>query len=848
MYGEPTMIATDFAKELTASAIAPMLSETATYVHPNEQHEVYELLDRKISLNGHIVPHDFSESLVFANEDGSVWQVKPSRPMIGANGKVQKYLCPTGQATGPYLPAVPEKARLLFTVPSEGSFWDHIEKDTTKTIVLTEGGKKSLSLISNGILAIALTGCDGSTVKMPDGSTILDPRLSRFFNGNRTIVIAMDSDVDPSTVSRVSRSIDKLASRIAAHNPECIVRVAKWAPKDGKGADDVIVSRGANYMRDILKGARRLSISPTFLSPTSPDAIYTQSKLAGPKLKAINLLTEVVQLHIKDIAWDLETSQFWLYNKTYTGVWSPMDFKGVEVCALIDATLRALTPPGLALEWNDKTVKSIANLLAGRSIGQKIGAVYNPAITDNDGKQLVRLIPMTNGVLNAETRELLPHCPSFGHTHRLPYAYNALALDMPKTREYLDFSQDNDESRVQCLRAFLKALITGQASSFQRFLEVIGAGGTGKSTFVKLMEAMVGTENIATSSFEEITGRFSMADLKGKMLLVLPDCENFISSKAMAKIRQLSGQDRIRGEIKCIQGALNIVFGGLLVLTANEPFKNREATTTSAESAISRRRATVYFDRKAAKVDRNLINVTEDHVSGTLANELPALFNWVLAMDDQDMENYVTLTNEMCPSIIDRARDLALATNPLAQWASQSLVFGKEFKCVVGIAQKLGLDTAEGRINTYANADSHLYPNYLRWCDQTGTKPLALNQFAKNLDTAVGALDQSFERKRGATRWIEGMMLGNPDTQAEPEEIAEEFEYEEVAEQLEAVFAASPSLGTATAIDSQPIERLTVEGLATTIVEFNSSQVYANATDQSPIQNASPIVNGSSVL
>ncbi|MGL6132489.1 MAG: hypothetical protein ACRCZ9_12830, partial [Fusobacteriaceae bacterium] len=319
---------------------------------------------------------------------------------------------------------------------------------------------------------------------------------------------------------------------------------------------------------------------------------------------------------------------------------------------------------------------------------------------------------------------------------------------------------------------------------------------------------------------------------------------------AMAKIRQLSGQDRIRGEIKCIQGALNIVFGGLLVLTANEPFKNREATTASAESAISRRRATVYFDRKASKIDRNLINVTEDHVSGTLAQELPALFNWVLAMPDQDMENYVTLTNEMCPSIIDRARELALATNPLAQWASQSLVFGPEFTCVIGHKQGLGLDTPEGRINTFANADTDLYPNYLRWCDQTGTKPLALNQFAKNLETAVGALDQSFERKRGATRWIQGMMIGNPETQAEPEDIVVEYEYEEVAEQLEATFDASPSLPT----EQQPIDglasvQLTNEGLAPTIVGTNTTELsQSNATYESPQLRTAVTVDGSPLL
>jgi putative DNA primase/helicase len=48
------------------------------------------------------------------------------------------------------------------------------------------------------------------------------------------------------------------------------------------------------------------------------------------------------------------------------------------------------------------------------------------------------------------------------------------------------------------LLAFLSAVVT-RRSDLQRYLELIGGGGTGKSTFMALAKALAGEENAVSS-------------------------------------------------------------------------------------------------------------------------------------------------------------------------------------------------------------------------------------------------------------------------------------------------------------------------------------------------------------
>jgi putative DNA primase/helicase len=725
----------DFSVELLNSAIGNPVAAAATYTIGNDENQVSELLGRHVGRFGDQVPHEFGDSLVFANEDGSVWQVKPSKPMT-ANGKTQKYLCPTGQATGPYLPAVPAELRTILGVPLEGGFWDTIAANPGIPIVITEGGKKALTLMTAGLCAIALVGCDGSTVRVGEES-ILDERLARFMVPGRLITIAFDQDSEPRTIARVSRATDKLTARIAKHCPEVVVKVASWSPVLGKGIDDVAAAKGRDAVLKIIKKAKKLLISADYLNPASPDAIYRMGK-QGPTLKEPNYLADIIHLKSNGrLAFSLATQCFYAYGHKFEGVWTPMDI--IEAKAFVSNAIKELTPEGVQLGYSDNTVASVTNLLKGLCLNAGIGKPYDDAARDAEGNPLPRLIPMLNGVLNSQTRELYPHDKSYGHIHRLPYAYNALALAPTPILEFLSSTQDGDEMRVQVLRAFMKALVTGQASKLQRFLEILGKGGTGKSTFSSLLQGLVGVENCVSTSWERIADKFTSISFQGKLLVHIPDAEGYVSTAALALVRQMSGGDTITAEQKNMPVGSGFRFRGMFMVTANDPFKCRESVNANTAGAIGRRRASVYFNRQIdrSQMNRDLLNVGDEAVTGYFAQYLPALFNWALDMSDEEMTAFAVETDRICPSMKAMQEEVTIATSSLAQWATEALTFAPHLKAIIGKGTRISQDTPEGRINTYKDADQHLYPNYVLWCEESGVHAVSRIKFAKDLENLL---------------------------------------------------------------------------------------------------------------
>ncbi|WP_334191200.1 plasmid replication protein, CyRepA1 family (plasmid) [Synechococcus elongatus PCC 11801] len=179
---------------------------------------------------------------VFVQESNEVWQLKV---FGGDSGKrTGSYWAPKGIGNRAYLPPVDKKTqRELIGEYIRGLFWDWIEAHPEVPLVITEGGKKSLSAISAGSVAIALYGCDCGN----------SPDLTRFLVQGRPIFIAFDQDAAAKTQARVNRGIARLARRAIAAG--CSVRIAQWDPKLGKGLDDVIAAHGAEQWHQILAAA-----------------------------------------------------------------------------------------------------------------------------------------------------------------------------------------------------------------------------------------------------------------------------------------------------------------------------------------------------------------------------------------------------------------------------------------------------------------------------------------------------------------------------------------------------------------------------------------------------------------
>jgi putative DNA primase/helicase len=130
----------------------------------------------------------------------------------------------------------------------------------------------------------------------------------------------------------------------------------------------------------------------------------------------------------------------------------------------------------------------------------------------------------TNGILNVETRELLPFKREMYMTQQMPYDYDPAAT-CEEIVIWLKHTQYNNWQRAQVLRAWLRATLLGRYE-LQKFLEIVGPGKSGKSTYANLAVALVGKRNVYSTDFENLEkNRFEAAGYMGRKLLLFQDAE-----------------------------------------------------------------------------------------------------------------------------------------------------------------------------------------------------------------------------------------------------------------------------------------------------------------------------------
>ena len=157
-----------------------------------------------------------------------------------------------------------------------------------------------------------------------------------------------------------------------------------------------------------------------------------------------------------------------------------------------------------------QSAESVLKLMRG-----KVGREFNTAHR--------HLLPMTNGVLNTETLALEPHNAEYGFTWQIPYAYGPEKSGKPIV-DWLYEAQQGNEDFVNVLLAFARATLLGKFD-LQIYLEIFGRAGTGKSTYIKLLKALVGAENAVQTDLETLEkNRFETQRLYGKRLVFMPHC------------------------------------------------------------------------------------------------------------------------------------------------------------------------------------------------------------------------------------------------------------------------------------------------------------------------------------
>jgi Domain of unknown function (DUF3854)/Origin of replication binding protein len=244
---------------ITGSAIAPVLFESAIQAIQDTEirsggevlYPLHEALNWRLSRFGQQARTNQAAAL-FLNEDGSCWQAKLQQPIWDRDQqKARKYETPVGAGARAYLPPIPDAIRQRIadrynlTVPTDGSFWAWVNRSAVP-IVITEGAKKALALLSQGYVAIALYGVNGG-YRSKDAlgnacNPYLIPDLVPFVQKARSIYLAFDQDAAETTRQKVNLALLRFSKLLT--QTESTVEIIQWDGTIGKGADDLIVNAG----------------------------------------------------------------------------------------------------------------------------------------------------------------------------------------------------------------------------------------------------------------------------------------------------------------------------------------------------------------------------------------------------------------------------------------------------------------------------------------------------------------------------------------------------------------------------------------------------------------------------
>lgn len=320
------------------------------------------------------------------------------------------------------------------------------------------------------------------------------------------------------------------------------------------------------------------------------------------------------------------------------------------------------------------------------------------------------MLPMANGVLNLLTKKLSPHSSKNMLNWILPHNYQSNAK-CPTVDGFLKEMSNGDPFTEQVLLAFLNCVLVGR-SDLQKYLECVGLPGTGKSTYLKLCTALVGETNVMSTSMNDLNNnKFETAAAYGKRLVVITDADKYGGKVDVFK--SITGQDPIRFEEKNKQVRIPFIYGGMVIVAANQAVQFSDSST-----AMVRRRVPVQLDKVVAKDD------VDSSLNRKLCQELPGLINKLLAMSDATVNDIMRDRHGKRRESENRAM---CETNPIAAWANDCLIIDPSATVKVGDA----------------NSQPHcLYPSYIQYQALVGRRG------TQSMSGFISALNQILQHNR----------------------------------------------------------------------------------------------------
>jgi putative DNA primase/helicase len=571
-------------------------------------------------------------------------------------------------------------------------------------LLITEGLFKAIMACFHDMPCVALAGVEQGLTSGkldPQGKRYLVETLERLARANFGFIIIFDAD--SATNSNINIAQYKLAQQLEKFKVPVYIS-SGWDMELGKGMDDYIQNNGIEQFKREVMGK--------LVDFASWEKQFTDNQ-SPKRLSQRNFVNQFTEKYRPKMAWNVAAKAwYWYETKDRAGVWG--EIPAEEAMDIITCELDARN-----CDYSCGYVQGVLTLLKAK-------------LRINEWEVCKGLVCLEDCVINIHTLEVTEHQPGYRFLSRLPFKWADREVGCAPIQEWLLATCGNRPDWVEVLRAAINATLTERGAELQRYIELIGAGGTGKGTVLRLVQALLGKENFAVTNLKQLEGnRFESAMFYGKKAIFITDSERYTGD--VSTLKALTGEDDLRFEKKNVQQTGSFVFPGVVWVAANEAIQSTDYT-----NALARRRLSMSFECFTPP------NLREDLML-KFKPYLPGLLYWVLSMNACEVADYFRNTNKRVPSLAAFSIEVLLETNPLANWANQCLYFDPNISTQIGDARN--------------SPENCLYPNYAQWAPANRQGEMSTQRFSSNLlnllRTQLGIDAKKIRTKTG--RFITGI-------------------------------------------------------------------------------------------
>lgn len=280
--------------------------------------------------------------------------------------------------------------------------------------------------------------------------------------------------------------------------------------------------------------------------------------------------------------------------------------------------------------------------------------ISNPSLLRNTRQMLVvraemigydeinvdeRYINVRNGLITLPEFELVPHDPNVISTIQLACDYDPWAKAPTWESFKKDYCRDEDgviDEEMLRLDRMKAGIIISNIFGYRlkgAFVQYSTEGNTGKSVDCEILTHLLGQENTANVSFQDMSNdRWATGRVWGKRLVVVGD-QGRESIKDSSTFKQLTGGDSISAELKGLQHFMYRFRGVILVSCNHLPVFDDDKG-----DHMSERLNFIHSRNVIAEEDRDI------YLRDKLVAESSGILNWAIA----GLKDYINNGHRLC--------------------------------------------------------------------------------------------------------------------------------------------------------------------------------------------------------